>query len=209
MRKVNLWYNNLAEYYMRKPGYYIINGITMYRLLVAPVLVFLIFNNNINLFKWMLAISFFTDLIDGVLARKFRITSVFGSKLDSLADDLTIVAAIIGVFVFKPQFINDNRAIFIILFTLFLFQTVFALIKYRKISSFHTYLAKVAAILQGTFLVLMFFFHEPLYFLFYAAAIVTALDLIEEIILVIIIPKWEANVKGLYWVYKRKAIDQN
>jgi CDP-diacylglycerol--glycerol-3-phosphate 3-phosphatidyltransferase len=99
--------------------------------------------------------------------------------------------------------------IFIILFILFLFQTVFALIKYHKISSFHTYLAKVAAILQGTFLILLFFFPEPLYFLFYAAAIVTALDLIEEIILVIIIPKWEANVKGLYWVYKRKAIDQN
>ncbi len=156
----------------------------------------------------MLAISFFTDLIDGVLARKFRIASVFGSKLDSMADDLTVVAAIIGVFVLKPQFINDNRVIFIILFALFVFQTVFALIKYRKISSFHTYLAKVAAILQGTFLVLLFFFPEPLYFLFYAAAIVTALDLIEEIILVIIIPKWEANVKGLYWVYKRNILSK-
>lgn len=194
---------------MQKPSYYIINGITMYRLLVAPVLVFLIFNNNIDLFKWMLAISFFTDLIDGVLARKFRVTSVFGSKLDSMADDLTIVAAIIGVFVLKSRFIYDNRVIFIILFALFLFQTVFALIKYHKISSFHTYLAKVAAILQGTFLVLLFFFPEPLYFLFYAAATVTALDLIEEIVLVMIIPKWEANVKGIYWVYKRKPIDQN
>lgn len=180
----------------------------MYRLLVAPVLVFLIFNNNLDLFKWMIAISFFTDLIDGVLARKFRITSVFGSKLDSMADDLTIVAAIIGVFVLKSGFLYDNRVIFIILFVLFLFQTAFALIKYHKISSFHTYLAKVAAILQGTFLVLLFFFPEPLYFLFYAAAIVTALDLIEEIVLVMIIPKWEANVKGIYWVYKRKLIDQ-
>lgn len=193
---------------MHKPSYYIINGITAYRLLVAPVLVFLIFNNNINLFKWMLAISFFTDLIDGVLARKFGVASVFGSKLDSIADDLTIVAAIIGVFVLKPQFIEDNRVIFIILFTLFVFQTAFSLIKYRKISSFHTYLAKIAAILQGTFLVLLFFFPEPLYFLFYAAAIVTALDLIEEIVLVIIIPKWEANVKGIYWVYKRNILSK-
>ncbi|MCE9540432.1 MAG: CDP-alcohol phosphatidyltransferase family protein [Bacteroidetes bacterium] len=194
---------------MQKPSYYIVNVITAYRLLAAPVLVFLIFNNTINLFKWMLALSFFTDLIDGVLARKFGVASVFGSKLDSIADDLTVVAAIIGVFILKPQFIDDNRVVFIILFILFVFQTALALIKYRKISSFHTYIAKVAAILQGTFLVLLFFFAEPLYFLFYAAAIVTALDLIEEIILVIIIPKWEANVKGLYWVYKRKAIDQN
>jgi CDP-diacylglycerol--glycerol-3-phosphate 3-phosphatidyltransferase len=40
--------------------------------------------------------------------------------------------------------------------------------------------------------------------LFYAAALVTTLDLIEEIILVWLLPKWEINVKGLYWVYKRK-----
>lgn len=155
----------------------------------------------------MLAISFFTDLIDGGLARKFKIQSAFGSGLDSIADDLTIIAAIIGVFVFKPQFIIDNSVIFIILFVLFILQTAFALIKYHKISSFHTYLAKFAAILQGTFLVLLFFLPQPFNFLFYVAAFVTALDLVEEIFLVIIIPKWEANVKGIYWVYKRKAID--
>jgi CDP-diacylglycerol--glycerol-3-phosphate 3-phosphatidyltransferase len=189
---------------MKPPRFYIINAITTYRLLVAPILVFMIFNHNLTLFKWMLPISFFTDLIDGVLARKFRTTSVFGSRLDSIADDLTIVAAIIGVCVFKTQFVKENLVVVFILLTLYIFQTGFALIKYHKISSFHTYLAKIAAILQGVFLILIFFFQQPLYFLFYSATIATALDLIEEIVLVIIIPKWEVNVKGLYWVIKSR-----
>jgi CDP-diacylglycerol--glycerol-3-phosphate 3-phosphatidyltransferase len=58
---------------MARAPYYLINGITGYRMLAAPVLVWLIFTGNLDLFKWMLAISFFTDLIDGYLARRFHV----------------------------------------------------------------------------------------------------------------------------------------
>lgn len=187
----------------KKQTYYIINSITIYRIVAAPLLVLLIFTDVSDLFKWLLAFSFFTDLIDGFLAREFKVTSAFGSQLDSIADDLTIIAAIIGVFVFKPNFIKEESEIIIVLFVLFAIQTVLALLKYGKISSFHTYAAKCSAILQGLFLILIFFFSQPLYVLFYIMAFVTSIELIEEIVLVILLHKWETNVKGLYWVLKR------
>lgn len=189
---------------MMKRNYYIINGITLYRLLAAPLLVCLIFFDKPQFFKWLLALSFFTDLIDGYLARKFKVVSILGSKLDSIADDMTIVAAIIGLFVFKPGFIASEMEIITVLLSLFVLQTALALIRYRKLSSFHTYCAKTAAVLQGVFLILMFFLPEPIYWLFYVMAFVTAIDLIEETILVLHLRTWEANVKGLYWVFKRK-----
>jgi phosphatidylglycerophosphate synthase len=189
---------------MIKRSYYIVNGITSYRLLAAPILIVLIFLDKIELFKWLLAVSFFTDMVDGYLARKFKVISRFGARLDSIADDFTIVAAIVGVFVLKPGFIKEEMTPIIILLALFLIENAYALIKYRKASSFHTYLAKVAALLQGTFLILIFFLPQPLYALFYAAFIVTALDLIEEIILIFLLPKWETNVKGLYWVMSKR-----
>ena len=77
--------------------------------------------------------------------------------------------------------------------------------KYGKVSNFHTYLAKAAAVFQGIFLILIFFLPEPPLALFYAAVIITIIDLIEEIILVLILPKWEVNVKGIFWVMKRKT----
>ena len=73
--------------------YYWINGITMYRLLAVPFLIYLVVANKPEIFKWFMGFSFFTDMIDGYLARKFKVTSVFGARLDSIADDLTIVAA--------------------------------------------------------------------------------------------------------------------
>ena len=175
----------------------------MYRLLAAPVLIYLIIVGNLELYKWMLPLSFFTDLIDGYLARKYKAISVFGSRLDSIADDLTIVAAIIGVFAFKMDFVKEQKLLVGIMLVLYLAQTISALIRYRKISSFHTYIAKIAAIFQGVFLILLFIGTQAIVPLFYTAAFFTIADLAEEIALVLLLPKWEADVKGLYWVLKR------
>jgi CDP-diacylglycerol--glycerol-3-phosphate 3-phosphatidyltransferase len=48
-----------------------------------------------------------------------------------------------------------------------------------------------------------FFLPQPLEIVFYIAFGVTLIDLAEEIILIMILPQWEANIKGLYWVIKR------
>ena len=190
---------------MHKSSYFIINSITLYRLIAAPVLLLLIFYRQVEIFKWLLAFSFFTDAIDGFLARRYKVTSVLGARLDSLADDLTVIVASIAMFLIKKDFVLQQIVPVFILLGLYLLQTILAFVKYGKVSNFHTYLAKAAAVFQGIFLILIFFLPKPPLALFYAAVIITIIDLIEEIILVIILPKWEVNVKGIYWVLKRKT----
>ena len=185
-----------------KQAWYVINGITLYRIIAAPILLVLLFTKQYDIFKWLLGVSFFTDLIDGYLARKFKVTSILGTKLDSIGDDLTVLVGLIALFVLKLEFIKQHVIIFIILLVLFLVQTTYAFISYKKMTNFHTYLAKIAAVLQGVFLILVFFTQEPSFILFYAATIVTMLELIEEIILIRLLPKWQANVKGIYWALK-------
>lgn len=185
-------------------SYYVINGITLYRIVTAPLLLVLLFLKQYDLFKWLLAVSFFTDLIDGFLARKYKVTSILGTKLDSIGDDLTVAVAVTGLFVIFPEFIRQQKWVFIILLGLFLTQMVYAFIRYGKMTNFHTLLAKTAALLQGIFLLLTFFTGQPYLLLFYTAAIVTILELIEEIILVYLLPEWKANVRGLYWVLTKK-----
>jgi CDP-diacylglycerol--glycerol-3-phosphate 3-phosphatidyltransferase len=184
---------------MYKSSYYIVNAISVYRAGAALFLLYFIIAGNIDIFRWLLAFSFFTDAIDGFLARKYKVSTVMGSRIDSIADDLTILIAIIGIFVFRPGFVQHELIWIISLLSLYALQTIMSFIRYGRISSFHTYLAKLAAILQGTFLILLFFLDDWPLTLFHVAAIVTILDLFEEIILVIILPKWESDVKGLYW----------
>ena len=187
---------------MNKRIYYIVNGITFYRTLTAPLLIFLIIYKQMDWFKWLLTLSFLTDAIDGFLARRFKVTSIAGARLDSIGDDLTVIAGTIGMIAFKSAFLKEEIFFIILLLSLFVLQTVLAFVKFGKMTSFHTYAAKAAAILQGVFLILLFFLPNPLYELFYAATFVTAFELMEEIIITFWLPKWRTNVKGLYWILK-------
>ena len=187
-----------------KLAYYLINSITLYRIITAPLLVYMLFINELDWFKWLLGVSFFTDLIDGELARSYQVTSVLGTRLDSIGDDLTVLVAIFGLWYLNADFLLQEWTVLVPLVFLFLFQMGSALFRYGKITSFHTYLAKLAALTQGIFLLSYFFLGTVQYALFYAAVVITSIELLEEIILVYWLPEWESNVKGLWWVWRRK-----
>jgi CDP-diacylglycerol--glycerol-3-phosphate 3-phosphatidyltransferase len=185
-------------------SYIAINSITFYRLVASALLLYFVLERQYVLFKWFLAISFFTDAIDGYLARRFKVVSVLGAKLDSMADDLTVLVGMVGLYFFKRDFLTQNAIFIFILLGLFMVQVGLALIRYRRLTSFHTLSAKVAAVVQGSFLILVFFLPQPPLLLFYAAVAVTAIDLIEEIILVLLLPEWNVDIKGIYWAMKEK-----
>ena len=189
---------------MKSNSYYIINGITLYRVLAAPFLLFLVITKQSDVFKWLLFFSFFTDAIDGYLARRYKVVSIMGAKLDSLGDDLTVIVGIIGLIILRPGFISEVLPWLLFLLILFIIQIICAFTRYGKTTSFHTYFAKLAAIFQGSFLILAFFLPEPSRLLFYAAVVITAIDLIEEIILTFMLAEWKTDVKGVYWVLKQK-----
>ena len=187
---------------IHKKSWYLINGITLYRIFAAPFLLILILNGRLDVFKWLLGLSFFTDLIDGYLARKYQVTSMLGARLDSIGDDLTVLVAMIALLVTQPAFIKQQIVIFIILLALFLIQAIYAFVRYGKFTSSHTYLAKAAALLQGLFFLAFFFLDRPNMVLFYVAALVTMLELIEETILVGMVKEWQTNVHGVWWWLK-------
>lgn len=195
-------YKGIVE--MKKHVYYIVNGFALYRLIAAPILLYLVISNEMYIFKWLLLISFLTGAIDSFLAHKFKVASIVGAKLESFAGELTVLAALIGVFLNRPDFVLAQNTIIIAVLVLYLLQTALAFKRYGKISSFHTYLAKAAAVLQVLFLVLIFFW-EPVAMFFYVVVLLTAIELLEKVVLVFLLPHWRANVKGLYWVLKEKT----
>lgn len=125
------------------------------------------------------------------------------------APDLTVAAGVVGLFAFKSDFIYPQLGWLIFVLVLFLVELIYALNRYGKPTSFHTWLAKIAAVLQGSFLILSFFLPEPIHLLFYLAIAFTALDLLEEIILIYLLPKWKTNVKGIYWLLKQGSQSQH
>ncbi|MEX1383549.1 CDP-alcohol phosphatidyltransferase family protein [Lutibacter sp.] len=184
-------------------NYNIADWFSFYRIAAAPLLIVLLILNERNLFSWFLLISYCTDAIDGFIARKLQITSPRGSQLDSFGDQITFTLGLIGILIFEYDFIKTNYVLIIISFSPYLIQMLIAFIKYGKATAFHTYLAKLSAIVQSAFILWLLFF-EPIYWLFYVMILIGILETIEEITLIFMYDNWVAGVKGIYWAIKDK-----
>lgn len=183
--------------------YTLADWFSFYRVAIAPVLLWILFLDLRLLFTWGLTISFLTDAIDGYLARKFKNTSPKGAQLDSLGDQLTFVVGVVGLFFFESDFMQKNIWLILLAIIPFIIQMFLAFKKYGKITAFHTYFAKFAAITQAVFILWLLFF-GPIYWLFYFMIVVSVIETLEEIILISLFDKWESDVKGLYWVMQTK-----
>ncbi|MBT8262178.1 MAG: CDP-alcohol phosphatidyltransferase family protein [Bacteroidia bacterium] len=188
-------------------NYNIADWFSFYRIAAAPVLLLLAIFDLREIFSWMLLISFSTDAIDGYLARTLKISSPRGSQLDSMGDQLTLVMGVVGLFVFEPEFMNNKLQLLLIVFIPYFSQMIIAFVKYGKATAFHTYFAKLSAVVQGVFILWALFF-EPVLWLFYTVLTVGVLETIEEITLISMHDNWTKDVKGIYWALKKRRKDK-
>lgn len=184
-------------------NYNIADWISFYRIFAVPFLIIVLWLNNREVFSWLLLISYSTDAVDGFIARKLKITSPRGSQLDSFGDQLTFIMGLIGLLIFEYTFIEKNYVLILIAFTPYLLQMLIAYLKYGKATAFHTYLAKLSAIVQSIFILWALFF-GPNYTLFYIMIIIGLLETLEEIILIFMHDKWVSDIKGIYWALKNR-----
>jgi len=184
-------------------NYNIADWFSFYRIAAAPVLLVFIWLDLRLIFSWFLLISYSTDAIDGYLARKLKITSPRGSQLDSFGDQITLIIGLIGLSFFETDFIKTNLILILIAFAPYIIQMLIAYFKYGKATAFHTYLAKLSAVLQSLF-ILWSLFLNPEYTLFYIMIIVGLLETFEEITLIFMYSNWAADVKGIYWAIRDK-----
>lgn len=184
-------------------NYNIADWFSFYRLAASPILLVLIWFLEREFFSWLLLISYSTDAIDGFLARKLKITSPRGSQLDSMGDQVTLAIGLIGLFVFENDFIKENIILIIIAFIPYLVQMIIAYFKYGKATAFHTYLAKLSAIMQSAFILWSLFF-SPDYTLFYIMIAIGLLETFEEITLIFMYDEWASDIKGIYWALRDK-----
>ncbi len=176
---------------------------SFYRIFAVPILIVFIWLGERDLFSWFLLLSYSTDAIDGYLARRLNITSARGSQLDSYGDQLTLIIALFGLLIFEYDFMRENFLLIAIAFIPYIIQILIALKKYGKATAFHTYMAKLSAIIQAVFILWLLFF-GPVYWLFYIMIILGVLETIEEISLIFMYDEWVEGVKGIYWALRDK-----
>jgi cardiolipin synthase (CMP-forming) len=73
------------------------NILTVFRLILIPVFIFIFFSSSTNSFYYSVIIFLlagFTDFLDGYLARKYKLITKVGTVLDPLADKLMLITVL-------------------------------------------------------------------------------------------------------------------
>ena len=135
------------------------NLLSLYRLLVFPAIMVFIITHNERFYIILLFVSFLTDILDGLIARKFHLVTKFGAALDNLADFGTYILAISGLLIFKWNDIKPHSWILWLFFSIFILSNLISWIRFGKMPGLHLISCVLAGYLQGLFFILLFIFN--------------------------------------------------
>ncbi len=183
------------------PRWSLANALTAFRLVIAaPLMLVFAIAGERELFLWMLVTSFFTDFIDGTVARLSGRSNRFGAMLDSWADVTAYVSIAISVWLLWPGLVRREWVPFAAVVASFLTPSLVGLAKFGRFTSYHTLLVKaaVAATAVGLLLLLWGGPAAP----FRLAAALAVLAALEEIAITAVLDEPRSNVRGIYAVWR-------
>lgn len=162
---------------------------------IALSLLLLLLTASSSLFLIIYLLCGLSDIVDGYIARHYRVQSNFGAKLDSLADFIFWII-VFYILIFRTNFVIDFFIISISLFVaaVRLLNFIITRNKFKQWAMMHTLGNK----LTGLVLFLVF----PLWVYFglvpYLLAIIPLLSSLEEGIILLTTDSYDVNRKSIY-----------
>ncbi|WP_339734982.1 CDP-alcohol phosphatidyltransferase family protein [uncultured Sunxiuqinia sp.] len=179
------------------------NLISLYRLLVFPVILFMALTGRESWFVVLLCISLVSDVLDGNIARIYKLQTNFGAALDNLADIFTYAMALLGLFIFKWTDIAPHAWFLYLFLSVFVLSYLVAFYRFGKIPGLHLYSAVSAGYVQSIFFFVLFVFgFYP--WMYYLAIGWGVIAYIEKIFVLLKLDDIRIGVKGLYWLMKEE-----
>ena len=175
--------------------YSIPNLLSLLRLALVPVLVVAACLNEDQLFLLLLGICLLSDMLDGYFARKLQQVTEFGARLDSWADMATYAMMILGLNLIWPT-IFDQQFLYLVAATLsYVLPVVVALVRFSSFPSYHTWGAKLAAVLIAPAFYLLVLYDEQTFFRL--VIVFHVLVAMEEIAITMLLKKPKTNVASI------------
>lgn len=132
------------------------NGLSLFRVLISPILVLLVyFDYNIILIASLFIVAALTDFLDGFIARRYDLVTRFGRRLDMIADRVLMISLIFALVVYllsKNMLTPANIELMALLMTreILCFPfLIIALIKKSRAVPHARFAGKLTTTLQG------------------------------------------------------------
>ena len=181
------------------------NFVSCIRLLMAPVLLSLAINQQPNWFLGVLVFTVFTDVLDGFLARLLNQITEMGSRLDSWGDFFVYTTMAVSAWLLWPEIVVRELFYFIIIVVSFTLPVLVGLIKFKSLTSYHTWSVKAAVAV--TIVSYLLLFSGLLDWPFKVAAVICTYAAIEEIAITFTIHREHVDVRTIWQALKFNKLD--
>jgi CDP-diacylglycerol--glycerol-3-phosphate 3-phosphatidyltransferase len=171
------------------------NLLSAFRIASAPALLVLAWHGAVGSFLALFASGLVSDVLDGVLARRWGQETPFGATLDQWGDFALWVSLPLGAWWLWPEILRREAFYVSVALVCLLAPTAAAWLKYREVPGYHTWSAKLSSVLMGISvpLLLLFDFSWP----FRVAALWQILCAVDEIGITLILPRCRHDVPSL------------
>lgn len=134
------------------------NLLSGFRLLSVPGLLILAWHGATGVFLLLFGLALLSDVLDGVVARRYRLETEFGAQLDQWADFALWVSFPLAAWWLWPEIVRREAAYVALAIVCLLLPTAIASLKYREVPGYHTWCAKLDAVLMGIAVPLLLIF---------------------------------------------------
>ena len=177
------------------------NFFSYLRIASVPFLFYIAWKGYPNLFLVVLALALSTDAIDGYLARKLNQVTTLGTTLDSVGDTTMYLTIPCCAWLLWPELIRQDFAYIVIVMLAFIIPMIAGFIKFGRMPSYHTWLAKITTILLS--LTVLIWFAFGIAWPFKITVIIQVIVMIEYLAITIHLKKWRGNIPSYLHVISR------
>ena len=148
-----------------------------------------------------LCIGLLTDIFDGILARKLKVSSQKLRRLDSSIDQVFFLSFTLATFFQSPDFFITHATSLILLFFVEGLAYLICFIKFKREIATHTIGAKIwTLILFMTFIDLILNGNSnTLYYICFGFGVITRIEIIAVLL---ILKKWTTDIPTFYHAIK-------
>ncbi len=171
------------------------NLVSSLRILIAPVLFVFAFQGMENWFLGALLFSGFTDVVDGFLARKFNLITPLGAHLDSWGDFTIYSTMAACAWILWPEITQRELLYYALILFSFLLPALVGLVKFGKLTGYHTWAVKVAVL--ATFVGYVALYAELASWPFMLASMLCVIAGTEEILITFILREERTDVRSV------------
>lgn len=198
-----VWYNNDMAANQREKLFSVPNVLSLSRLGMVPVLLWLAYNGYGDIFLAVLVFSLLTDCFDGYLARKLGQVTELGARLDSWSDILTYGAMALGLMWAWPEIFYSERWFILLAIFANLPPMLVCLFRFGRFPSYHTWAAKGVALLLAPSFFWLILFGDA--WPFRIVVLLEVLVAVEEIVITFLLKEWRCNIPSVFHLLRWRA----